>query len=85
MGKAHSLAYAAMPMFFWPPPALPVRKMLAERNEDLAREEAERFGFESFTADSTNSSTTRQSTLSISSRPTTCTWKWPSPRRRQAR
>jgi predicted dehydrogenase len=23
MGKAHSLAYAAMPMFFWPAPAVP--------------------------------------------------------------
>ena len=27
MGKAHSLAYAAMPMFFWPAPAIPVRKL----------------------------------------------------------
>ena len=51
MGKAHSLAYAAMPIFYWPPPAVPVRKMIAGRTEDLAREEAERFGFESFTAD----------------------------------
>lgn len=51
MGKAHSLAYAGMPMCFWPPPALPVRKMIAERSEDLAREEAARFGFESFTDD----------------------------------
>ena len=29
MGKAHSLAYAALPMFFWPAPAMPVRKIIA--------------------------------------------------------
>ncbi|GAC1445271.1 MAG: Gfo/Idh/MocA family oxidoreductase [Chloroflexota bacterium] len=51
MGKAHSLAYAGMPMCFWPPPAMPVRKMIAERSTDVAREEAERFGFESYTDD----------------------------------
>ena len=36
MGKAHSLAYAAMPMFFWPAPALPHRKTIAELNIDVA-------------------------------------------------
>jgi predicted dehydrogenase len=51
MGKAHSLAYAAMPMFFWPAPALPHRKIVAELTEDRAAEAAERFGFESHTAD----------------------------------
>lgn len=51
MGKAHSLAYAAMPMFFWPPPAVPVRKLIAEATEDLAREAAQRFGYEACTAD----------------------------------
>ena len=51
MGKAHSLAYAAMPMFFWPAPAIPHRKIIAEVTEDRAREAAERFGFESSTAD----------------------------------
>ncbi len=30
MGKAHSLAYAAMPMFFWPAPAVPRRLVIAE-------------------------------------------------------
>ena len=45
MGKAHSLAYAAMPMFFWPAPAMPVRKVLAEANDDLASTAAKRFGF----------------------------------------
>ena len=26
MAKAHSIAYAGMPMFFWPAPAIPVKK-----------------------------------------------------------
>ena len=51
MGKAHSLAYAAMPMFFWPAPALPVRAMIAEATDELAAEGAARFGFESSTGD----------------------------------
>jgi predicted dehydrogenase len=51
MGKAHSLAYAALPMFFWPPPAVPVRKMVAELTDEVAEEAARRFGFESHTSD----------------------------------
>jgi predicted dehydrogenase len=51
MGKAHSLAYAAMPMFFWPAPAMPVRSLIAEATEDLAKEAALRFGFERSTGD----------------------------------
>ena len=51
MGKAHSLAYAAMPMFFWPAPAMPVRKTVVEVNEDLARDAAMRFGFENSSSD----------------------------------
>ena len=51
MGKAPSLAYAAMPMFFWPSPALPHRKIIAEITEDRAKEAARRFGYESYTAD----------------------------------
>lgn len=51
MGKAHSLAYAAMPMFFWPAPALPVRKTIADVDEGLAEEAAQRFGFESGVGD----------------------------------
>ena len=51
MGKAHSLAYSAMPMFFWPPPAMPHRKTVVEVNEDLAREAAIRFGFEGGSSD----------------------------------
>jgi predicted dehydrogenase len=51
MGKAHSLAYAAMPMFFWPAPAMPVRKVLAEATDDIATDAAARFGFEKSTSD----------------------------------
>lgn len=51
MGKAHSLAYAAMPMFFWPAPAQPVRKTIAEATPELADEAARRFGFEKSTSD----------------------------------
>ncbi|TLM83507.1 Gfo/Idh/MocA family protein [Pseudarthrobacter sp. NamE5] len=51
MGKAHSLAYSAMPMFFWPAPAIPVRHTIAEANESLASEAARRFGFENSTTD----------------------------------
>jgi predicted dehydrogenase len=51
MGKAHSLAYATMPMFFWPAPAIPVRKVLAEATDSLAQEAAARFGYESSTGD----------------------------------
>jgi predicted dehydrogenase len=51
MGKAHSLAYAAMPMFYWPAPALPVRSILAESTDALAADAARRFGFERSTSD----------------------------------
>jgi predicted dehydrogenase len=51
MGKAHSLAYAAMPMFFWPAPAIPHRRIVAELTEELAAEAALRFGYERHTAD----------------------------------
>jgi predicted dehydrogenase len=51
MGKAHSLAYAAMPMFFWPAPAMPERTLIAEVSDDLAREAATRFGYARWTSD----------------------------------
>ena len=46
MGKAHALAYAAMPMFFWPAPAIPVRHTVADVSDDLATDAANRLGFE---------------------------------------
>lgn len=51
MGKAHSAAYAAMPMFFWPAPAIPHRKAIADVTEELAAEAAARFGYETSTSD----------------------------------
>lgn len=51
MGKAHSLAYAGMPMFFWPAPAIPVRHTFCDVTEELARSGAERYGFAHYTTD----------------------------------
>src|SRR4051794_35491655 len=51
MGKAHSLAYAGMPMFFWPAPALPHRRTVAEVSPELAAEAALRFGYDQATND----------------------------------
>lgn len=51
MGKAHSLAYVAMPIFFWPAPAVPVRKSIVDVNDSVAAEAAQRFGFENSSSD----------------------------------
>lgn len=51
MGKAHSLAYAGMPMFFSPAPALPQRKTVVDINDELAKAAAERYGFENYSSD----------------------------------
>jgi predicted dehydrogenase len=51
MGKAHSIAYAGMPMFFWPAPALPVRKTVVDVTEEMAKTAADRYGFESHSTD----------------------------------
>lgn len=51
MGKAHSMAYAAMPMFFWPAPGIPVRKAIADLTEESAKDAAARFGYEKYTGD----------------------------------
>jgi predicted dehydrogenase len=48
MGKAHSLAYAAMPMFFWPAPARPIRSVIVDVTEDLARTAAARYGWDDY-------------------------------------
>lgn len=48
MGKAHSLAYAAMPMFFWPAPARPVRSVIVDVSDELASTAAQRYGWENF-------------------------------------
>jgi levoglucosan dehydrogenase len=51
MGKAHAAAYATMPMFFWPPPAMPIRKVLVEITDALAEDARCRFGFEECATD----------------------------------
>jgi len=51
MGKAHAMAYAAMPMFFWPAPAIPHRKVLVDVNAEMAKQGAARYGFEESSAD----------------------------------
>lgn len=50
MGKAHSLAYAAMPMFFSPAPAVPIRHTIVDATDELAKEAAERYGWENYTS-----------------------------------
>jgi predicted dehydrogenase len=45
MGKAHALAYAALPMFFWPTPAMPIRHTVADVSDELATDAANRLGF----------------------------------------
>ncbi len=51
MAKAHSIAYAGMPMFFWPAPAIPVKKMIVDINETAARDAKEKLAFESYSTD----------------------------------
>jgi predicted dehydrogenase len=51
MGKAHSLAYVGMPMFFWPAPAIAHRKILVDITDELAKDAAARYGFESYSSD----------------------------------
>jgi predicted dehydrogenase len=51
MGKAHSLAYSAVPMFFWPTELMPVKHSIAEATDELAADAATRFGFERSTSD----------------------------------
>ncbi len=51
MGKAHSMAYATMPMCYWPAPAMPVRELLVDVDESTARDAASRFGFRRYGTD----------------------------------
>ena len=46
MAKAHSISYSNMPMYFWPAPAIPVKKAICDVNLELATEAKNRFGFE---------------------------------------
>ncbi len=51
MGKAHAMAYAAMPMFFWPAPAIPHRKVVVDLTDGAAEDARARFGFEEASSD----------------------------------
>ncbi|MCD1267015.1 Gfo/Idh/MocA family protein [Shinella sumterensis] len=51
MGKAHAMAYAAMPMFFWPAPAIPHRKVVVDVTDGMAEEARRRYGFEEASSD----------------------------------
>jgi predicted dehydrogenase len=51
MGKAHAMAYASMPMFFWPAPAIPHRKVVVDVTDGMAEEARLRFGFEEASSD----------------------------------
>ncbi|MFX0561099.1 Gfo/Idh/MocA family protein [Tepidibacillus infernus] len=51
MGKAHALAYAGMPMFFWPAPAIPHRHTIVDVTEELAKDAAAKLGFDHYSTD----------------------------------
>jgi len=51
MARVHSLGYAALPYFFWPRQVTMGKRRLADQEEGLARQAAERFGWEEHTCD----------------------------------
>jgi predicted dehydrogenase len=51
MGKAHAMAYASMPMFFWPAPAIPHRKVVVDVTDGAAEDARRRFGFDEASSD----------------------------------
>jgi len=51
MAKAHSIAFTAMPMFFWPAPAKVNKKTIVDINEEIARDAKDRFSFDSYSTD----------------------------------
>lgn len=51
MAKAHSIAYSAMPMFFWPEGAKFNKKIIVDINADIAKEAMERYDFKAYSTD----------------------------------
>ncbi len=51
MGKAHAMAYASMPMFFWPAPAIPHRKVVVDVTDAMAEIARDRYGFDEASSD----------------------------------
>ena len=50
MAKAHAIAYAGLPIFFWPAPALVHKKVISDLTQERADAAAAQFGFEKGTA-----------------------------------
>ncbi len=51
MGKAHSNAYQKMPVFFYPPPAIPRLVSICGRSRSRVQEAAARYGYEKYETD----------------------------------
>ena len=51
MGKAHSNAYKKLPYMMYPPVAIPKLIAICGRNEDAAKEAAQRYGYEGYYTD----------------------------------
>jgi len=51
MGKAHTNGYKKMPIFFYPPPAIPRLIAICGRTEEAVAEAARRYGFETYYTD----------------------------------
>jgi len=49
MGKAHSHAWRDIPLFFWPPPAMPKLVIIYGRHEDRVKEAMLRYGYKRYT------------------------------------
>jgi predicted dehydrogenase len=46
MAKAHSISFAVLPMYYWPLPAIPIRKAISDVSLELAIEAKNRYGYE---------------------------------------
>lgn len=51
MGKAHSHAWNDIPIFFWPPPAIPELIVIYGRTEEKVKDASLRFRFKKYTTD----------------------------------
>ena len=51
MGKAHSHAWKDIPIFFWPPPAIPDLTVVYGRKEKAVKNAMVRYGFKRYTTD----------------------------------
>jgi len=51
MGKSHSHAWRDIPLFFWPPPAIPKLVVIYGRRESAVKEAMIRYGYKRYTTD----------------------------------